>query len=91
MQGEIIWYNPVKKTGIIAVIEQDGMMQKYFLLYSRVIRCPEVIKPGQYVKFVATAPPPKPGLLPVALAVEISDMPFVDAGVDALASKAGAV
>jgi hypothetical protein len=36
------------------------------------------------------APFPKPGLLPVALAVEISDTPFVDAATLALLSgKAG--
>ncbi len=86
MLGTIVWYNPKKDQGIISVT-QDGIVQKYFLLKSRIARSPEVVKTGQFVKFLVVAPPPKPGLLPVALAVEVSDTPFVDAGVNAL--KAG--
>ena len=86
MHGTIIWYSPKKTQGIISVTE-NGTVQKYFLLKSRIARSPEVVKTGQFAKFVAIAPPPKPGLLPVALAVEISDTPFVDVGANAL--KAG--
>ena len=86
MLGTIVWYSPKKEQGIISVT-QDGIVQKYFLLQSRIARSPEVVKTGQFVKFLVAAPPPKPGLLPVALAVEVSDTPFVDAGVNAL--KAG--
>jgi hypothetical protein len=88
MLGTIVWYNTKKNQGIISVT-QDGIVQKYFLLKSRIARSPEVVKTGQFVKFLAVAPPPKPGLLPVALAVEVSNAPFVDAGSDALAAKAG--
>ena len=84
MQGTIVWYSPSKTQGIISVTE-NGIVQKYFLLLSRIQRSPEIIRAGQFARFLAVAPPPKPGLLPVALAVEISDMPFVDAGVSALA------
>ena len=86
MQGTIIWYNTAKTQGVIAVLE-NGMIQKYFLLQSRIARSPEVIRAGQFARFVAVASPPKPGLLPVALAVEISGTPFIDAGVNALATS----
>jgi hypothetical protein len=90
MEGTIIWYSPLKTQGIIAVTE-NGQVQKYFLLKSRIARSPEVVKTGQFAKFLAFAPPPKLGLLPVALAVEISNLPFVDdvqAGANALAGSA---
>jgi hypothetical protein len=83
MQGTIIWYNAAKTQGIIAVTE-NGIVQKFFLLQSRIARSPEVIKAGQFARFVGFAPPPKPELLPVALAVEISEIPFADAGIEAL-------
>jgi hypothetical protein len=86
MQGTIVWYSPGKSQGIISVTE-NGIVQKYFLLLSRVARSPEIIKAGQFARFFAAAPPPRPGLLPIALAVEISSTPFVGTGVDAL--KAG--
>ena len=85
MLGTLIWYDPVKTHGLIAVTE-NGEVRKFFLLKSRIARSPENVKTGQFVKFLAFAPPPKPGLLPVALAVEISNEPFtVDAGISALA------
>jgi len=88
MQGTIVWYSTEKRQGVISVT-QDGIVSKYFLLYSRIARSPEHIKTGQFVRFFAVSAPPKQGLLPYALAVEVSDTPFVDAGIDALASKAG--
>jgi hypothetical protein len=84
MVGTVIWYNTARKQGLIAVTE-NGIVQKYFLLESRIARCPEIIRPGQYVKFEAFAPPPRPGLLPYAMAVEISNEPFIDSGLAALA------
>lgn len=84
MEGQIIWYNTAKSQGVIAVTE-NGITQRYFLLHSKIARSPEIIKAGQFARFVAAAPPPKPGLLPVALAVEISETPFVNAGIGALA------
>ena len=87
MIGTIVWYSPEKQQGIVSVTE-NGIVQKYFLLLSRIARSPEIIRTGQFARFIAVAPPPKPGLLPLALAVEVSDTPFVDAGADALL-KAG--
>jgi hypothetical protein len=86
MLGTIVWYSPGKSQGIISVTE-NGIVQKYFLLLSRVARSPEIIKTGQFARFSVAAPPPRPGLLPIAVGVEISTDPFVDAGAEAL--KAG--
>ena len=76
MNGIVQWYNPRTEKGIVLVTE-DGMVSKYFLLYSKIIRSPEVIEAGQFVKFAAVAPPHKIGLLPVMVGVEISRTPFV--------------
>jgi hypothetical protein len=81
MIGNIIWYSTERSQGIISVTE-NGIVQKYFLLSSRVSRAPVIIKVGYYARFVAFAPPPKPGLLPVALAIEISETPFVVADIE---------
>ena len=86
MLGTIVWYSAEKSHGIISVTE-NGIVQKYFLLQTRIARSPEIIKAGQFVKFLAVQPPPKAGLLPMALAVEVSDTPFVDAGAAALAGS----
>lgn len=81
MNGKIVWYNSTKAQGVIEVRE-SGTIQKYFLLQSRIARQPELIKAGQFVKFDKADPPPKPGLLPMARAVEISEASSVDVGAD---------
>jgi len=86
MTGTIVWWSTVKFHGIISVTE-NGIVQKYFMLQTRIARSPEVIKAGQFVRFLAVQPPPKAGLLPMALAVEVSDTPFIDAGAAALAGS----
>jgi len=84
--GTIIWYSPEKRHGIIEA-KDGGIVQKYFLLKSQIAQSPEIIKVGQYARFYKFTPPKKPGLLPLALTVEVSDTPFVDAGANTL--KAG--
>ena len=83
MVGTVVWYNDARSQGLIAVT-QNAIVQKYFLLESKIARRPEIIRPGQYAKFEAFAPAPRPGLLPYALAVEISTEPFIDSGIAAL-------
>jgi len=75
MIGTLVWWSPAKGRGIISVTDQ-GIVQKYFLLGSRIHRSPEFITIGQYVKFEGSVPPPRPGLLPVVLAAEVSNTPF---------------
>lgn len=90
MQGTIVWWSVAKSHGVVSVTE-NGQNQRYFLLLSRIVSAPEQIRAGQYVKFVTAVTAKRPDLLPVASGVTISEAPFVDAGVDALASKAGAL
>jgi hypothetical protein len=73
MIGTIVW--SAKGRSIVSVTEQ-GVVQKYFLLGSRIHRSPEFITIGQYVKFEGTSPAPRPGFLPVILAAEVSNTPF---------------
>lgn len=87
MLGTVVWVDIKRSQGIISV-RQDGVVQKYFLLLSRVARSPEIIKIGHHVRFYSATPAPRPGLLPIAQSVEISAEPFVDAGIAALAGGA---
>lgn len=90
MHGNIAYLNPDKGQGVVTVEEADGMMQRYFLLYSHIARAPKVIKVGQYVRFALVSPPPKPGLLPMAVGVEVSDAPFPDSNAGNDDAKVGA-
>jgi hypothetical protein len=76
MLGTIIYVNPPKGHGLVAVTA-DGIITRYFLPFARIARSPEVLKVGMFVKFEIVAPPPKPGMLPIALGVEVSDVPFI--------------
>lgn len=89
MQGMIVWWSVAKSHGVVSVTE-NGENQRYFLLLSRIVSAPERIRAGQHVKFVSSVSAKRPDLLPVASGVTISEAPFVDDGVDALASKVGA-
>jgi hypothetical protein len=82
MEGRVIWWSPSKFHGVISAT-QDGKNQRFFLLMSRIISAPEVIKAGQYVKFTSSGQAPRQDLLPLSLNVIISDEPFADAGADA--------
>jgi hypothetical protein len=88
MQGTIVWWSAAKSHGVVSVTE-NGQNQRYFLLLSRIVSAPEQIRAGQHVKFVSAVPANRPDLLPVASGVTISETSFVDAGVNALASKVG--
>ena len=60
MIGTIVW--SAKGRSIVSVTEQ-GVVQKYFLLGSRIHRSPEFITIGQYVKFEGTSSSTKAGVL----------------------------
>ena len=84
MLGNIIWISHDQSHGIISVNE-NGRNSRYYLRLSRVVSAPDILKAGQYVRFPSSVPPQKPGLLPMAIGVEISDTPFMD-GVSALST-----
>lgn len=77
MQGQIVWWTPTKKCGIVEVCDETtGIVQKYFLLFSRIASSPREIKDGQYCRFEAFSKPLKVGLLPMVVAGDISNTPF---------------
>jgi len=85
MQGTVAWWNVVKRCGIAEVWDEStGIVQKYFLLFSRIASSPKEIKPGQFCKFEKFSMPMKAGLLPMALGVDISDKPFETASTEAV-------
>jgi hypothetical protein len=63
------------------------MNQRFFLLMSRITSAPEVIKAGQYVRFLSAGQALHPDLLPLALNAIISERPLSNSGDDTL--KAG--
>ena len=90
MKGTVAWWSNKNSQGVASVTE-NGINTRFFLLQSRILSAPDDIRPGDHVKFDSFLQPKGPGLLPLAIGVVISRKPFVDAGADALASKAGAL
>jgi len=78
MTGTIVWWSPAKQHGAVSVIGPDGTSTRYFLLQSRILSAPQVIKAGQFVKFASSLTPSNKTLLPVALGVVISETAFKD-------------
>ena len=88
MVAKILWWNSQKTQGICQVVDEHGVVQKYFLLESQIVQRPQQIRAGYYAKFRDVLAPRRPDLLPVAVNVVVSERAFVEhAGVDAL--KAG--
>jgi hypothetical protein len=81
VKGTVIWYDPEKTQGMIQVIE-DGIVQRFYLLKSKISRSPVEIKAGQVVTFPYALPPRRPGLLPDAACVEIET--DISSGLEAL-------
>jgi hypothetical protein len=84
MIGQILWWSDAKTQGLVSVTNERGEVQSYFLLLSKVVKRPEKIQAGNYVKFHKIVPAARQGLLPLALDVIVSESPFADAGIDAL-------
>jgi hypothetical protein len=82
MQGVVVWYDVARTQGIIQVIE-DGIVQRFYLLRSKISRGPVEIKAGQVATFPYAVPPRRPGLLPVAMGVEIKPT-SISSGLEAL-------
>jgi hypothetical protein len=82
MKGVVKWYSAERTQGVIEVIE-GGIVSRYFLLQSKISRSPVVIESGQVAHFPFSLPPLRPGLLPVAMCVEIEPTD-ISTGLEAL-------
>ena len=89
MVGRIVWYSDYKTQGLVTVTNEHGEAQSYFLLLSKIVKRPEKIQAGNFVKFHKIIPAARQGLLPVALEVIVSEHPFTEtsAGAAALAGE----
>ena len=85
MEGKVAWWSNKNSQGVASI---NG--ERFFLLQSRILSGPDDIRPGDYVKFESFLQPKGAGLLPLAIGVVISRTQFVEAGANALASRAGA-
>ena len=81
-QGTIAWWSNKNAQGVASITENQ-VNRRFFILLSRVMSAPDVIRPGDYVKFEDYLQPKRPDLLPLAVSVSISRTPFVDADADA--------
>jgi hypothetical protein len=90
MLGRIMWWNDQKDYGIILVDGGSDVGERYFLLRSRIIKCPEVITSGMYVKFPDYLNAKRPDLLPVAVRVVVSRTPLVEFSSSVVALLSGA-
>ena len=88
MVGTILWWNQAKTSGLVQVVNENGEVTKYWLLESRIVQRPQQIKAGNHVKFFNALHPKRQDLLPTAIGVVVSEHPFVDSGVGALAQGA---
>jgi hypothetical protein len=83
MKGVVQWYDAEATRGVIQV-EQDGIIQRFLLLRSKISRSPVEIKAGQVASFPYAMPPRRPGLLPVAMCIDIEPT-NIAVGIEALA------
>jgi len=84
MIGRVVWFSEERTQGLVTVKNERGEVQSYFLLLSKIVKRPEKIRAGQYVKFHKIIPAARQGLLPLILEAIISEHPFPDAGITAL-------
>jgi len=89
MIGRIVWYSDFKTQGLVTVTDEHGVTQSYFLLLSKIVKRPEKIQAGHYVKFHKIIPAARQGLLPTCVDVVVSEYPFTEtnAGAAALAGE----
>lgn len=72
--GNLAWFNMRTGNGVVAVLEEDGVVRRYFITQTRILESPRCIEAGDRVEFNGSTPS-KPGLLPVALGVRITKKP----------------
>jgi hypothetical protein len=78
MTGTILWWQADRTQGVIQVVDEHGIVFKFFLLGSRIIQRPEKIRSGHFVKFSDALQPKRQDLLPIAVNVVVSEHPFTD-------------
>lgn len=77
--GKVEWYNQTRGFAILSSLATDGATEKFFAHISKVLKSPEVIRQGQFVTFdVSSAPIKRPGHLPTALNIVITEPPKVE-------------
>jgi cold shock CspA family protein len=55
--GRIEWYSATKGFGIITSTSPEGIVERYFLHITKIVKAPETIKAGQHCTFqISTAP-----------------------------------
>ena len=78
MVGKLIWWSTPQKHGIISTTE-NGETKRYFLPLGRIVKGPDVLRPGMYVEFIPAEEPPadKPWLLQLVKGAIVSVDPVV--------------
>jgi hypothetical protein len=84
MIAKIIWWDQHRTQGVMQVVNEQGIVKKFFLLESKIVQRPAEIRTGMLSKFTDALEPKRPDLLPVAINVVVFSQPLVIADVEAL-------
>jgi len=71
--GKIEWYTETRGFGIVSSLASDGVLDKFYVHITKIVKSPEKIKQGQRVEFEVNPIPPRPGHLPAAVNVTITE------------------
>jgi cold shock CspA family protein len=71
--GRVEWYSEKRGFGILSSRAKDGALDKFYVHVTKIIKSPEKIEFGQSAEFEVGASPRRPGDLPMAVNVTITE------------------
>jgi cold shock CspA family protein len=71
--GRVEWYSEKRGFGILSSRANDGALDKFYVHVTKIIKSPEKIEFGQCAEFEVGASPRRPGDLPMAVNVTITE------------------
>jgi cold shock CspA family protein len=73
-QGKVEWYSATRGFGILSAVAADGALDKFYVHVTKIVKSPETIQQGQLAEFeINPIPPRRPGDLPMAVNVKITE------------------
>ena len=81
--GKVDWFSELKGFGILSRVTPDGVLEKFYVHITKIVRSPQRIKPGHLAQFEVNPAQPRPGFLPMVQNVTITEPQIQDAGANA--------
>jgi cold shock CspA family protein len=72
--GRVEWYSENRGFGILSSPAADGALDKFYVHVTKIIKSPDKIEFGQRAEFEIGASPRRPGDLPMAVNVTITEV-----------------